>query len=53
MSRVARTNAALGVASVVLAFAAMGCSSGSSSQGFEEPVRVIGGQFVEGCLRWR
>jgi hypothetical protein len=35
---------------VALAAFGFGCSSGSSTQGFEEPVRVRGGQFVEGPM---
>jgi hypothetical protein len=37
-------------ASAALGLVALGCSSESSSRGFEEPVRVIGGQFVEGPM---
>jgi hypothetical protein len=38
------------IASAAVALASVGCASESSSQGFEEPVRVVGGQFVEGAL---
>ena len=47
MTRTETVGVSLGVS---LALAVLGCSSGSSSRGFEEPVRVIGGQFVEGPL---
>jgi hypothetical protein len=50
MSGALRLRARAAASSTALAAFALGCSSESSSQGFEEPVRVIGGQFVEGEL---
>jgi hypothetical protein len=45
-----RKFAAMRIASVTLTFTALGCSSQSSTKGYEEPVRVIGGQFVPGPM---
>ena len=50
MSAARRIQARAAASCAALAAFALGCSSESSSKGFEEPVRIIGGQFVEGEL---